>query len=516
MNNTRIVSADDAGKIDRYAMDIEGRSGYDLMKKAGTAVADICFQLCQTQRINHCQVFCGKGNNGGDGYVAARNLYLKGIRTDVFMTGEPGSLTGDAAEHWKKMTDTGIHPAIIHDAEEILPYLKDKTVWIDALLGTGLRNEVRGKTRDLLSVLVHNRKDQPVIAIDIPSGIDGTNGRCLGPVLKADITAIMGFYKWGNFLNDGKYFSGEKILIDLGYSPKALSQSLLTVEVCSESLIRNLIKPIRNTDHKYSRGQMVCIGGQDDMPGAPALACMAGLRSGAGMVRAITPPQACRLTYSLSPEIICHPSQKAYISEFDLPVWHMLSPKASAVLIGPGMGRREEIIGFMETFLLRETVPAVLDADALHVVNPGLIRSSACSLILTPHEGEFLALTGIKKEILMQDPVKTVQKSAVDLKQIIHLKSSTSMTAFPDGRVFIHPQGSPGMATAGSGDVLGGIICSLLCQGHSPESSVLTGAFVHGKAGEKAAELKGIRGMTATDIIHCIPEVLKSYEYIQP
>ena len=512
MNNHRIVSAEDAGKIDRYAMDVEAYSGYELMKKAGNAVADLCYELCQKLHINHCQIFCGKGNNGGDGYVAARALYLKGIHTEVFMIADPDSLTGDGAKHRDKMVNAGIKPIIIREAKNLIPYIKSNVLWIDALLGTGLRDEVRGKIREIMELLVQNHTNQPVVAVDIPSGIDGTNGRCLGPVLKADLTAVMGFYKWGNFLNEGNYLCGEKILVDLGYSPNALCQSELTVELCSDEHIRTLIRPVRSTDHKYSRGQMVCIGGQEDMPGAPALACMAGLRSGAGMVRAISPSKTCCLT----PEIICHPAQNAFISESDMWVWHSLKTRTAAVLIGPGIGRRDETKSFIEKFLTRETIPAVLDADALHLVNPDLIRLSSSQLILTPHEGEFLALTGVKKEMLTRDPVKTVHMCAMDLKQIIHLKSSTSLTALPDGRIYIHPQGSPGMATAGSGDVLGGIICSLLCQGHSPESAVLAGAFLHGKAGEKAAELKGIRGMIATDIIHYLPEVLKSYEYIQP
>lgn len=516
MNNHRIVSAEDAGNIDRYAMDIEGYSGFNLMKKAGNAIADLSYVLCQKYSFSHCQIFCGKGNNGGDGYVAARVLHLKGIHTEVFMTTHPETLTGDAAEHWKEMKKSGISPIIIEEAEELPPYIKTKAVWIDAILGTGLRNDVRGKIRKILHILVKNHTDQPVVAVDIPSGIDGTNGRCLGPVLKADLTAVMGFYKWGNFLNEGKFYGGDKILIDLGYSPKSLNQTELTVELCSDERVRTLIKPVRATDHKYSRGQMVCIGGQVDMPGAPALACMAGLRSGAGMVRTISPSQTCKLIYSQNPEIICHPVKKEYICESDMSLWHTLSAKTSAVLIGPGLGRRAETKSFVETFLSHETVPAVLDADALHLVNPDLIRQASSPLILTPHEGEFLSLTGIKKELLSRDPVKAVHKCAMKLKQIIHLKSSTSLTALPDGRIYIHPQGSPGMATAGSGDVLGGIICSLLCQGHSPESAVLTGAFIHGKAGEKAAELKGIRGMIATDIIYCLPEVLKSYEYLQP
>ncbi len=516
MNSHRIVSSKDAGIIDGYAMNIEGHSGYNLMKKAGIAVADLCYELCQTKRIHHCQIFCGKGNNGGDGYVSARHLFLRGIHTEVFMSIEPDNLTGDSAKHCDDMIKTGITPVFIQNADDIILYLKQNSVWIDALLGTGLRKPVRGKIREILDILVKMHTDQPVIAVDIPSGLDGTNGRSLGPVLKADITAVMGFYKWGNFLNRGKYCCGKKILIDLGYSSNALNQSELSVHECTENLIKTLIKPIQSTDHKYSRGQMVCIGGQDNMPGAITLAGMAGLRTGAGMVRTITSTRVCNLIYAQNPEIICHPTQKGYVCKDDLTLWQTLKAKTSAVLIGPGIGRYEETKSFIESYLSGETVPAVLDADALNLVNPDHIRCSSSPLILTPHEGEFLALTGIKKELLTEDPVKTVHHWAVELKQIIHLKSSTSLTAFPDGRLFIHPQGSPGMATAGSGDILGGVICSLLSQGHSPESAVLIGAFIHGKAGEKAAEIKGVRGMTATDIILFLPEVLKSYETLQP
>ncbi len=511
----RVVSSEDAGLIDRYTMETEGKDGRMLMKKAGTSVADTVFEICQKQRINECQIFCGKGNNGGDGLVAAREMHLRGIRVDVFMTSPPDALQGDAEWHGRQMLASGIKPIVVTNAETLKNKLKTDAVWVDALLGTGLRDEVRGITADILNLLNQSRKNQPVIAVDIPSGLDGTNGNPLGNVLKADITVTMGFYKAGILLREGKFFSGNLILTDLNYSEKAMDQAAVNVFLCSNSLVRELMPPVHGTDHKYSRGQLVCMGGQDEMPGAIALACLSALRSGAGMVRALVPYAVPSVIHQWGLEIICHAGEKSHLSPADLGTWEVLKDKTRAALIGPGMGQHSESGLFLEQLLPELSVPAVMDADALTLISRETIRRSPVPLILTPHEGEFLRLMEIPSETLVSDPVKTLSRAAGNLKQIIHLKGSTSMTGMPDGRVFIHPTGSPGMATAGCGDVLGGIIASFLAQGFSPESAALAGAHLHGRAAEKAVQTHGCRGLIASDIIHTLPGVLKSYETIQ-
>jgi ADP-dependent NAD(P)H-hydrate dehydratase / NAD(P)H-hydrate epimerase len=515
MIKNRVVSSEDGGRIDRYTMEIEEKEGFTLMKKAGMSVADAVFELCQLWQINTCQIFCGKGNNGGDGIVAARELFLKGVFVDVFMTALPEDMPGDAGRHAELMLKSGIKPVIINNAESLKEKVKTKAVWVDALLGTGLRNTVRGLTGEILSLLTQLHRNQPVIAVDIPSGLDGTNGQALGSVLKADKTVTMGFYKAGLFLHEGKFLSGKTVLTDLNYSREAMNQAKLNAFLCNDDVVRDCIAPVRGTDHKYTRGQVVCMGGQNEMPGAIALACLSGLRAGAGMVRALVPYAVSPVIYQHALEIICHTGEKSYLSPADIRHWTALKEKTKAILIGPGMGRHGESASFIKQIISSLSVPAVLDADALAITPREIIRNAPVPLILTPHEGEFLHLVDISSHALASEPVQTLSQAARDLKQIIHLKSSTSMTGLPDGRVYIHPTGTPGMATAGCGDVLGGIIASLLAQGNSPESAALCGVHFHGLAAEKATAVKGCRGLIASDIIHALPEVMKHYEIIR-
>jgi len=510
----RVVSSEEAGQIDRYTLETEGKDGKILMKKAGISVADSVFEICQTQHISRCQIFCGKGNNGGDGAVAARELHLKGITVDVFITAEPENYTGDAAWHVKKMLQTGIKPHIIKDVDILKNYLSRDSVWVDALLGTGLRNAVRGITLSILKILNDKHRNQPIVAVDLPSGLDGTNGHTLGPVLRADKTVTMGFYKTGLFLHEGKFLSGDILLTDLDYSEKAMEHAAPTF-LCTDAVIRSMMLPVRGTDHKYSRGQVVCIGGHKEMPGAITLAALSALRAGAGMVRALVPKGVSQVIHHQAPEILCHTGQMEYVSADDIHLWDTLKMRTKAVLIGPGLGRHKETEHFVRNILRELDTPAVLDADALNSIHLNDLRLTEAPLILTPHAGEFLRLTSIPEKDLQSDPVNTLRNAAQKSGKIIHLKGSTSMSAFPDGRIYIHPYNSPGMATAGSGDVLGGIITSLLAQGFSPEAATLCGSHFHGLAGIKAAHMKGCRGMIAGDLIHSLPEVMKDYETIE-
>lgn len=510
----RVTSAEEARLIDRYSMDKEGKDSNKLMEKAGKSVADAAFESCQIHHINRSQLFCGKGNNGGDGAVAARELFLRGISVDVFMMSLPEEYKGSAAWHVQKMIQAGVKPIIIKDAAHLQQYLSPNTVWIDALLGTGLRNTVQGLLKDILDTLCSHHTKQPVIAVDIPSGLDGTNGHPLGPVLKANKTVTMGFYKAGLFLNEGKYLCGEVLLTDLGYSSEALNQASQTY-LCTDDVVHHLMMPVRGIDHKYSRGQAVCIGGNRAMPGAIALASLSALRSGAGIVRTLIPQGVAPVLHILAPEILCHSGNKDWLSPEDFSLWTSLKERTRAVLIGPGMGRHKDSATFLRNLIQDLSIPAVVDADALILLTLEEIQKITTPLILTPHEREFLTLTNLSSQELYSDPVKILRKATQAVGHVVHLKGSTSMTGFPDGRVFIHPTGHPGMATAGSGDVLGGIITSFLAQKFSPEAAVLCGAHFHGLAGQKAGEEKGARGIIASDLIHALPEVIKIYEIIE-
>jgi len=512
----RVVSAQGAQAIDHDAIAVKGISGTGLMHRAGSAVANAAFDMCNEHQLSHVQIFCGKGNNGGDGYVAAIELKKLGIKKiDVFCFANENDISGDAGHFFRDMRASGIDAIFVYNHEELDPLIVKHSCWIDAIFGTGLNRPVEGYVKNVLEKLRDLHDSQPVIAVDIPSGISGSSGRSLGPVIKADKTLTMGFYKAGNFLQDAKSFTGTLELVPLDYPEECFELAKPDLYLCDHECIQTILKPISITGHKYSAGQVLCIGGSAAMPGAVTLASLAVLRSGAGMLRALIPGSIKDLFLQKVIEGIVSTSEHPdHLTADDLPVIRELQKKSKALVLGPGMGREPATAELVRALLKENDLPLVLDADGLFHITIEDLKNKSCSCIITPHAGEFARLTGLSKEEIENDPVKCALTLATDTNTIVHLKGSTSITALPNGRVFIHPTGAPGMATAGSGDLLAGLIASFIAQGHTPEDAVLIAAYYHGMAGQVAAEQLGNRSMIASDILDNIPKVLKADEVL--
>jgi NAD(P)H-hydrate epimerase len=510
----RIVSAEAARRIDRDAMDVQKVSGIALMDAAGKAVADTALKICRENNISHVQIFSGTGNNGGDGFVAARELKQNGIPfVDVFIFCEENALGGDARVHFERMRGAGILPVVIRKTDNLKYLLKTHTCWIDALFGTGLNRPVEGLFREVLQLLCDTRSDQPVIAVDIPSGLHGTSGYPLGPILKANVTVCMGFYKTGNFLFEGKTYCGHLLPVDLHYPEASFAYAVPQVSLCDHDIIKTLLKPIQVTAHKYSMGQVLCLGGSAAMPGAVTLAAQAALKSGAGILRALVPGSVKQILLQHLIEAIADEGQdRQILIESDLPRIHALCEKSRAVLLGPGLGRSPASGRLARTLVRELPLPMVLDADALFALHPGDLKECPAPRVITPHAGEFARLLGITTEEVLLSPIDRSLALARETGATVHLKGSTSLTALPSGAVFLHGDGAPGMATAGSGDLLAGMIASFIAQGHPPEDATLIGAYYHGKAGQAAAAALGNRYMTASDILHFLAPLLKQDE----
>lgn len=513
MDKNIVLTSQDAQRVDKIAMGELGLAGEKLMKKAGGFVAENAFKIMQKKRISKCQIFCGKGNNGGDGFVAAYELSQLGKKVEVFCIPKKEEIKGDAKYHFNRMIDAGITPLFINDLSEIEKKLDNNSLWIDGILGTGLNSDLRGTIKTLIELLVKHHNKQPVVAIDIPSGIDGTNGKIRGAALQADVTTTMGFYKLGNFLQDGKAYNGEVKMVDLGYPDESFKKVRDSIFLCNDEMIKKLIRPISITAHKYQIGQLIAMGGSSTMAGAITLASLSALRSGVGMLHAIIPLKATSTLRSHSIETIIHQTQNKnhFITE-DIKIIEELDKKTKAYLLGPGIGRKKETNAFVHTFLKFNKKPTVIDADGLFHLKPSDFSSINFPLVITPHWGEFCRLFSIKARELSENIIEIIKNTSEKYKIVIHLKSSTSVTAFPDGKIYIHPTGVPGMATAGSGDVLTGIIGSFLAQGFSTESATLIGAHIHGRAGEIASEKFGNRSMIASDLVEGLSNVLREYE----
>ena len=512
----RVVTAKGARAIDHDAIKVQGISGTGLMLAAGSAVAESALALCNQLDLKHIQIFCGKGNNGGDGYVAAIKLKESGFNgIDVFCFAKETDIKGDALYFFNALRPLNINIHFIEDTHELCSLLRDNACWIDAIFGTGLDRPIEGHFKDIMQCMKDLHRKQPVIAVDIPSGLNGNNGLLLGPVLRATQTLTMGFYKSGNFLQDAKSYTGELKLIELDYPEDSLSKAQPEMYLCDHDLVREILKPIAMTGHKYSAGQVLAVGGSAAMPGAVTLASLAALKSGAGMLRAFVPEAVKPYILKLMIEaIVTTGTAKNSLNKDDLTSILALQDKSAAMVIGPGMGREPATGELVRALLSKADIPLVMDADALYHLSIDLLKRKKTDLIITPHTGEFARLMNIGTEDVREAPIERALELARDTNTIVHLKDSTSLTALPSGRVFIHATGAPGMATAGSGDLLAGLIASFIAQGHKPEDAVLIAVYYHGMAGQAAAEELGNRSMIASDILKNIPSVIKKDEVI--
>ncbi len=513
----KIVTATSAQIIDHDAIIVKAISGTDLMHRAGKAVADATIIACKKHDLKHIQIFCGKGNNGGDGYVAALELKASGYdKIDLFCFAKAEEIKGDAKYFYNQLVENNITPEFINEACELRTKLSDHSCWIDAIFGTGLDRPIEGRFKDILTVMKDNQHDQYVIAVDIPSGISGNSGKLLGPAIKANETLAMGFYKSGNFLQEAKAYSGKTKWIELDYPQESLALAEPEIYLCDHDLIQEILKPVKITGHKFSAGQVLCVGGSAAMPGAVTLASLAALRGGAGMLKAYVPGKVKAILLKHFIEaIVSEGKNPDNLIPEDLDGILGLQKKSGAMVLGPGLNRMPATGELVRALVEKINIPLVLDADALFFVSKEDLKKNSSGIILTPHTGEFARLTNLSTEKILEDPIQHALEYALETGCIVHLKGSTSLTALPSGRVFIHPTGAPGMATAGSGDLLAGLMASFIAQGHKPEEAVLLAAYYHGTAGQAAAESFGNRSMIASDILKKIPILLKTDEVLE-
>lgn len=512
-----VVTAESAQIIDYDAIVKKGISGTDLMHSAGKAVAEAAAKACQKYSLNEIKIFCGKGNNGGDGYVAAIELQKANFKNiQVLSFASAKTIKGDAKFFFDQIDPQKISLTFISDVDQLGSLDNENSCWIDAIFGTGLDRPIEEKLKNYLQYLKDKHSKQYIIAVDIPSGINGTSGKLLGPAIKATETLTMGFYKSGNFLQEGKAYCGKLKLVELRYPQESLALAEPKISICDHAFIKEILKPIKITGHKFSAGQVLCIGGSAAMPGAVTLASLAALRGGAGMLRAYVPGKVKDILLKhLIEAIVTEGNDSEFLTLSDLQEILALQEKSKAMVLGPGLNRMPASGELVRALVAKASLPLVLDADALFFVSKDDLKKNKAGLTLTPHTGEFARLLNISTDEVLDAPIQRALDLALETKTIVHLKGSTSLTALPSGRVFIHPTGAPGMATAGSGDLLAGLIASFIAQGHSAENATLIAAYYHGTAGQAAAEQLGNRSMIATDILNQLPKILKNDEVHQ-
>lgn len=521
---TKLVTPDEARQMDKAAVELYGMDGIVLMENAGAAVARTAAEVGAERRgclapwcgwsagkLSAC-IFAGKGNNGGDGFVAARHLVGCGIDVAVYVTGALDGISGDARTNLDILRNMGVDVVPLASEEAWSSAASDLAradVAVDAILGTGAKGAPSGEAARAISIM--NESHAPIIAVDVPSGVDACNGSIEGTCITAHTTVTLALPKTGLLMYPGAAYVGHLIVDHIGLpaalidSPK-IKTSLVGPDDVSSSL------PLRKPEaHKGDCGRVLVVAGSRGMAGAAVLASMSALRTGAGLVFLATPESVASQVSAAATEVITIPLPETSRGAIHRSAADRILEKAAkcnAVVVGPGLTASEDSSLVVEALVAKCRVPMVLDADALNVLagRQDIPGQAAAPLILTPHPGEMSRLTGARTEEINDDRLGWARRAAHLLGAVVVLKGARTVTATPGGVAYLNPTGNPGMATAGSGDVLSGVVGSLLAQGVPSVRAALAAVFLHGLAGDIAALEVGVNGMVARDILLRIPK----------
>jgi ADP-dependent NAD(P)H-hydrate dehydratase / NAD(P)H-hydrate epimerase len=509
----RIVTTDEMRAIDRSTSERFGVPSLTLMENAGTAVAQVAMREFPAAR--HFLVICGKGNNGGDGFVAARKLKEAGREVGVVQLAKADDLHGDAAEMLKRMALPFVSIDCSDDMQrELIPALAKADVFLDAILGSGFRPPVRGLYAEAIEAI--NRAEAPVISVDVPSGADSDSvARQTDPsIARSNVivtfTAPRPAHVFGR-LTDGPLFCAP-----IG-SPDEAVVSELKLNLITPADIAGLFAPRDPDGHKGLYGHALVFGGSVGKAGAAAMAGLAALRSGAGLSTVATPQSALPMVAGFAFELMTEPleeNEKGAIaaSAMGYGRFDEIVAGKDVIAYGPGISRHQQTVQFVRWAVAKSTVPLVIDADGLNAFEgkAALLDGSSRPLVLTPHPGEMSRLTGLSTKDIQANRIEVARKFAREHKLIVVLKGHRTLVALPDETVWVNPTGNPGMATGGTGDVLTGMITGLIAQ-HRDEipRAVIAAVYLHGLAGDIAREKFGEQCMIAGDVLAALPEAIR-------
>lgn len=505
----RVLTAAEMREADRATIVERGVPGLILMESAARAVADRLAQTFPDLDRQRVLVLCGKGNNGGDGLSLARQLLLRHPDLDlrVVLLAQPAALSPDAAANWRALTALDAVPTVITSREEwsrLLPGVGRSTVLVDAILGTGLRGPARGLSRTVISDLRARLPRAAVVAVDMPSGLGSDSGELLGECLPAGTTVTFTAPKVSQVLAPSCEMAGDLEIARIGTSDAVLDglpgPRLLLAE---PSDTHAFIASRDRAGHKGTYGHVVAIGGSRSKPGAILMAGTAALRAGAGLATVVTAAGSSQTVIAATPELMVDPAQE----ETD----GTIGPSAfderwfegrTVAVVGPGLGRAPHNRALARRIHDRCPLPMVIDADGLAALEGRALPRRSAPTVLTPHPGEMGRLIGSDARYVQEHRVEVAREFSARTGTHVVLKGYRTLVAAPGGDVVVNPTGTPGMGTAGSGDILTGIIAGLLAQ--FPRAPVLqtvvAAVYLHGLAGELAARSLGEQGMLATDI----------------
>jgi len=506
----KVVTAQQMREIDRATIQDFGFPGRVLMENAGNAVAQAATELLPPGRC--ALIFCGKGNNGGDGFVAARHLAAAGFAPQVALLADGDELTGDAAANYKyaRVFDLPIHE---NPSDELIKeLLLSAGVVIDAILGTGISGQVQGRSREIIELLASYQG--PIIAVDVPSGIDANTGVILGAAIKADVTVTFGLPKQGLYLYPARDYCGQIRIIDISLAPPTINRPQLNTYITTAADVTATL-PKRAADaHKGDAGRVLLIAGSAGLTGAATMASMAAARTGAGLVTLAIPAALNPILEAKCTEVMTYPLMDhgcGYLRMRNAKDILRLAQAADAIAIGPGLGREENTFELVRHLVAEIDAPIVLDADGVNafIGHKEELAASSAELIITPHPGELANLTDLEIAEIQADRVGVAQKWATELNAVMVLKGAATVAAAPDRETWINTTGNSGMASGGMGDILTGMVAALLASGAEGLQAAAAAVWMHGRAADMAAEKIGPRGYLPTDLLDLIPAVFE-------
>jgi hydroxyethylthiazole kinase-like uncharacterized protein yjeF len=509
----KVLTAAQMRDVDRRTAEL-GIPNIILMENAGHRVVEFLereYRLLAKQRV---LVICGKGNNGGDGLVVARQLFTR-VNPEwlrVVLAANPNTMQGDALANYKMLEAAGC-PVWFEITEE----MRTATLIVDAVLGTGVDGPAKGGAAEMIDA-INDRNRFPladVVAVDVPSGMVSDSGGPTGQLMvRAQHTVTFTALKPCLVLEPSSDWAGKVHVVQIGTPPHLFEDDKSTPWLSEPASFRWMFGPRASESNKGMYGHVLVIAGGRGKTGAAAMAGIAALRAGAGLVTVASAASAITAIASYAPEIMTEPLAETDAGSIamratDDPALAAITSKKDVIAIGPGMGQHPDTIQFIRRFVQDSPAPMVVDADALNALAGQRLRFQA-PRIFTPHPGEMSRLTGMPIAEIQKDRIGHARAFATDHKVCLVLKGNRSVIAFPDGRVWINPTGSPAMATGGTGDVLTGMIAGLLAQfPHSYETALLAAVYLHGRAGELGAAELGEKTLIATDLFEFLPEAMR-------
>ena len=503
----KVSNVSEMRQLDHTAIEKYGIVENLLMENAGQAVSSIILKEFGIKNKKFI-VFCGIGNNGGDGLVIARKIHSNGGDVKIFVLDDPGNFRGASKLN---LDIIGCLPIEIRQVESIVSIKEDvlhSDAIVDAIFGTGLTRSLGGLYKDAVTLI--NNSGKKIFSVDIPSGVHGDTGNIMGVAVKADYTVTFGLPKIGNMLFPGYELCGKLYVTHISFPPSMYDSDTIKVEINHAAEL-----PPRDKEmHKGDFGDVLFIAGASGYYGAPYFAALSFMKAGGGYSRLAAPESITPFIANRGSEIVFIPQKETVsgsISIKNKDSLLVLAEKADMVVLGPGLSLDEETQRLSFDLAREINKPLLIDGDGITALrkDPEVIRQRKAETILTPHLGEMARLTKMDVGKIKADKIGILQRASRELNAVIVLKGAHSLVGYPDGKVFINLSGNPGMATAGSGDVLTGTIAAMFGLKLSLHDAVRKGVFVHGFSGDLAAFDKGEDGITAQDILDYLPLAVK-------